>query len=239
MKILVINASPRMETGNTQVILTPFMVGLKEAGASVDLIALAKKNIQECIGCFSCYAKTPGRCVHDDAMVKIVDRVQAADMLVLATPVYIDGMPSVAKKFIDRMVTFLDPHFISENNRVYHPLRFSFPAKMFLISVCGYPGLHNFDPLVLHFERICNNFHASFCGALLRPAIFSVLLTKKYPEKVRNVLDSVRSAGRQLATEDRVSRETLSSVASDICTSEELILTANAYWDRELKRMEE
>jgi putative NADPH-quinone reductase len=172
-------------------------------------------------------------------MVQIIDRVKAADMLVLATPLYIDGMPSVAKKFIDRMVTFLDPHFIFENNRVCHPLRFSFPEKMFLISVCGYPGLHNFDPLVLHFERICNNFHASFCGALLRPAIFSVLLTKKYPEKVRNVLDSVRSAGRQLATEDRVSRETLSSVALDICPSEELIQTANAYWDRELKMMEE
>jgi hypothetical protein len=42
-----------------------------------------------------------------------------------------------------------------------------------------------------------------------------------------------------LVTEDRVSRETLSSVASDICTSEELIQTANAYWDRELKMMEE
>jgi predicted thioesterase len=239
MKILVINASPRMETGNTQVILTPFMVGLKEAGASVDLIVLAKKKIQECIGCFSCYAKTPGRCVHDDAMVKIIDRVKAVDMLVLSTPVYIDGMPSVAKKFIDRMVTFLDPHFISENNRVYHPLRFSFPAKMFLISICGYPGLHNFDPLVLHFERICNNFHASFCGALLRPAIFSVLLTKKYPEKVRNVLDSVRLAGRQLVTDHRVFPETLSSVAADICTPDELIQTANAYWDRELKMMEE
>ena len=47
MKILVINASPRMESGNTQVILTPFIVGLKEAGVSVDLILLAKKKIQE------------------------------------------------------------------------------------------------------------------------------------------------------------------------------------------------
>ncbi|MFH0959764.1 MAG: flavodoxin family protein [Pseudomonadota bacterium] len=239
MKIVLINASPRMETGNTQIILTPFMLGAKEAGASVDLVVLARKNIKECIGCFSCYAKTPGRCVHDDAMPKIMDRIKAADMLVLATPVYIDGMTSLAKKFVDRMVTFLDPHFVTENGRIVHPLRYSFPKKMFIISVCGYPGLHNFDPMVLHFEKICKNFSSFFCGALLRPAIFSILLTKKYPERVRNVLDSVRSAGRELVTDGVVSPETLGEVAADICSEQELIHTANAYWDRELKTTEQ
>jgi hypothetical protein len=238
MKILVINASPRMESGNTQVILTPFIIGLKEAGASVDLVVLRKKNIKECTGCFSCYSKTPGRCVHDDEMPAIMEMIKAADMLVLATPIYIDGMTSLAKKFVDRMVTFLDPHFISENNRVCHPLRFSFPNKMFLISVCGYPGLHNFDPLVLHFERICKNFHSLFCGALLRPGIFSILLTKKYPEKIKNILGAIRSVARQLVTDGIVSPETLRAVALDICSSEELIQTANGFWDRELKKSE-
>lgn len=236
MKIVVINSSPRMESGNTQVILTPFLVGAKEAGATVEIVLAARKKINPCIGCFSCYAKTPGKCIHDDDMAQLIEKIKSADILTLATPVYIDGMPSLAKKVMDRLVTFMDPHFVLEPNRISHPLRWDFPKKMFLISVCGFPGLRNFDPLVLHFERICENFHSEFCGALLRPAIFSVLLTKKYPDKVKGVLDSVRAAGYQLVTHGKVSDDTLNSAATDICSTEELIRTANSYWDRELRQ---
>ncbi len=239
MKILVVNASPRMESGNTQVILTPFLVGAKEGGASVEIAHLARKKINPCIGCFSCYAKTPGKCIHDDEMKLLSERVKAADMLVLATPVYIDGMPALAKIFIDRLVTFMDPHFVIEGERVSHPLRWKFPKKMFLLSVCGFPGLSNFDPLVLHFKRICENFHSEFSGALLRPAIFSVLLTKKYPDKVKAVLDAVRSVGFELLTNGIVSDKTSKDASRDICSSEELIRTANAYWDRELAQSSE
>ncbi|MFA6222237.1 MAG: flavodoxin family protein [Desulfomonilaceae bacterium] len=239
MKILVVNASPRMESGNTQIILTPFLIGAKEGGASVDIANLARKKITPCIGCFSCYAKTPGKCIHDDEMRLLSERVKAADMLVLATPVYIDGMPALAKKFIDRLVTFMDPHFVTDGARVSHSLRWKFPKKMFLISVCGFPGLRNFDPLVLHFERICENFHSEFGGALLRPAIFSVLFTKKYPEKVKAVLDAVRLAGFELLTNGSVSTKTSEDASKDICSSEELIRTANSYWDRELAQTSE
>ncbi|MCX5874047.1 MAG: flavodoxin family protein [Deltaproteobacteria bacterium] len=239
MKILVINASPRMESGNTQAILTPFLVGAKEAGATVEIVLAARKKINPCIGCFSCYAKTPGKCVHDDEMGQLSEKVRTADVLALATPVYIDGMPSLAKKVIDRLVTFMDPLFVIEPNRISHPLRWDFPKKMFLISVCGYPGLRNFDPLVLHFERISENFHSEFSGALLRPAIFSVLLTKKYPDRIKGVLKAVRSAGYQLVTNGKVSDDTLESAAMDICSTEELIRTANSYWDRELRQTSE
>jgi len=239
MNILVVNASPRMQAGNTQVILTPFLVGAKEAGATVDIVHLARKNINTCIGCFSCYAKTPGKCVYDDDMVQLIERIKVSDMLTIATPLYIDGMPGLAKKFIDRLVTFMDPHFEIEAGQVRHPLRWNFPKKMFLIAVCGYPGLRNFDPLVLHFERISENFHSEFCGALLRPAIFSLLLTKKYPEKIKGVLDAVRSAGHQLVLESKVATDTLKSISIDICSVEELIRTANSYWDRELSQKPE
>ncbi len=234
MKILVLNASPRMQSGNTQIVLTPFLVGAKEAGATIDIVHLAKKKINPCIGCFSCYAKTPGKCIYNDDMDQLTEKIRASDMLALATPLYIDGMTSLAKKVVDRLVTFMDPHFESESGRIRHPLRWNFPQKMFLIAVCGYPGLGNFDPLVLQFKRICENFHSECCGALLRPAIFSILLTRKYPERVKGVLDAIRASGHQLASEGSVATETLDSVALDICSTEELITMANAYWDREL-----
>lgn len=234
MKVIVINAAPRMEKGNTQMILNPFLVGLRHHGAQVDVALLARKKIDSCAGCFTCYAQTPGECVHADDMPALIQRIRQAEMLVLATPVYLDGMTGFAKTFIDRLVTFLDPHFIETEAGLLHPLRWKFPSKLFLLSVCGYPGLHNFDPLVLHMERIARNFHAQFCGALLRPAVFSVLFTRKYPGRVRGVLDAVRSAGEELARNGVISEKTLAAVAADICSTRELMDTANAYWDREL-----
>lgn len=234
MNIIVINAAPRMEAGNTQVILNPFLVGARHEGAKLDIALLAKKKIRPCRGCFTCYAKTPGECVQNDDMEALVARIRAADLMILATPLYLDGMTSLAKIFIDRLVVFLDPHFAKADQGFLHPLRWKFPQKIFLVSVCGYPGLFNFDPLVLHVQQIARNLHAEFAGALLRPAVFSILLTKKYPDRVKNVLDAVRSAGGELVRNGRVSEETSRAVSADICSPDELMTMANAYWDREI-----
>jgi len=235
MKAIVINAAPRMEAGNTQMILTPFLVGLRHEGAKIDVALLARKEINRCDGCFTCYAATPGECVHYDDMEALIERIRSADTMVLATPIYLDGMTSLAKIFVDRLVAFLDPHFIADETGVRHPLRWKFPEKFFLVSVCGYPGIHNFDPLVLHIKGIARNLHSEYCGALLRPSVFSLLLTKKYPEKIKNVMGAIRAAGAELAQNGRVSADTLDAVASDICSDQELMATANAYWDRELE----
>jgi hypothetical protein len=234
MKIIVINAAPRMETGNTQMILTPFLVGARHEGAVVDVALLARKNIRRCIGCFTCYAKTPGVCVHSDDMQGLIDRVRASDMMILATPVYLDGMTSWAKSFIDRLVVFLDPHFVEDGEGLIHPLRWKFPEKLFLLSVCGYPGLQNFEPVVQHVQRIARNLHTNFSGALLRPAVFSLLLARKYPDRIKGILDAVRGAGEELVRNGRINEETLKAVAQDVCSRKELMQTANAFWDREL-----
>jgi multimeric flavodoxin WrbA len=239
MRIIVINAAPRMEAGNTQVILNPFLVGVRHQGAKVDIALAARKKIKPCVGCFTCYAKTPGVCVHQDDMPALIERIRVADAMVLATPVYLDGMTSLSKIVVDRLVPFLDPHFDRDGEGLRHPLRWKFPDKIFLVSVCGYPGLHNFDPLVLHMKRMARNFHAEFSGALLRPAAFSMLLAHKYPEAVRGVMDAARSAGEELVKHGQVSETTLQAVAADICSTEELMKTANGFWDRELANNED
>ena len=235
MRMIVVSAAPRMEKGNTQALLNPFLVGARQEGADIDFVTLGEKEINQCIGCFTCYATTPGECVHNDEMVDLTERIRAADTMVLATPVYLDGMTALAKTFMDRLVVFLDPHFTQDSQGFIHPMRWKFPERIFLFSVCGYPGLFNFDPLVLHMERLSRNFHAEFAGALLRPSVFSIHLTHKYPEKVRAVMDAVRRAGEELVLKGKPSKETLDAASVEICPTEELMKIANDYWDRELK----
>jgi len=239
MNIVVMNAAPRMESGNTHVILSPFVEGLRTAGAQVDLVVVNRMKIKRCVGCFTCYAKTPGICVHHDDMQGLMERIRACETMVLATPLYIDGMTALAKTFLDRLVTFMDPHFTEDGGEVRHPLRWAFPRNIFLVSVCGFPGLRNFDPLLLYMERMAKNFHARFAGSLLRPATFSVLMGRKYPERVQAVLDAVRTAGVELVRDGGVSQSTFKAAAAEICTTRELVDTANAYWDREMKKSKE
>ncbi len=59
MKVLAINSSPMMGKGNTARILDPFLEGMREAGAEVDLVYTKKLDINPCHGEFNCWAKRP------------------------------------------------------------------------------------------------------------------------------------------------------------------------------------
>ena len=104
MKVLAINSSPKMDKGNTAMILNPFLEGMKEAGAEVELFYTSKLNIHPCTGEFNCWLKTPGECLHNDDMKMLFPKVTEADVIVFATPVYVDGVTGPMKNFIDRLL---------------------------------------------------------------------------------------------------------------------------------------
>lgn len=67
MNILVVNGSPRGKQGNTYILQEAFMRGAVSAGARVEEVFLKSKKISPCIGCMSCWIKTPGKCVQKKA----------------------------------------------------------------------------------------------------------------------------------------------------------------------------
>jgi len=89
VKVLAINGSPRGPRGNTDRILQPFLEGAREAGAETETIYLKDKKINYCLGCFTCWTKTPGVCVHQDDMPKLLEKMRQAHVLVYASPLYI------------------------------------------------------------------------------------------------------------------------------------------------------
>ena len=61
MKILALNSSPRSEgQSKTEIMLKSLVKGMREAGAEVEVVDLRKKTIKNCVGCFSCWTKSPG-----------------------------------------------------------------------------------------------------------------------------------------------------------------------------------
>lgn len=114
--ILLISASPR-EQGNSDILCDEFMRGAKDAGHHAEKIRLTDKNINYCTGCCSCISGN-GSCAQQDDMNDIYKKIIAADVIVLASPVYFRSFNGQMKTFIDRvcpiysMISNKDIYFI-------------------------------------------------------------------------------------------------------------------------------
>jgi len=100
-KIIIVSASPR-KSGNSDLLCDEFMRGAREAGHDVEKIRLAEKNINYCTGCCHCIGNQ-GACVQQDDMNDMLQKILAADAIVLATPVYFRSMNGQMKTFLDRI----------------------------------------------------------------------------------------------------------------------------------------
>lgn len=107
MRILALLGSPRAR-GNTDTLAARVLEGAKDAGASLESIALRRLDIRPCTGCEKCWHKDRP-CVFDDGMTRVYDAMAAADVLLLVTPVYWYGPTTLMKAMIDRLVVFNRP----------------------------------------------------------------------------------------------------------------------------------
>jgi multimeric flavodoxin WrbA len=235
MKVLAINSSPRMDKGNTALILNPFLEGMKEAGAEIELFYMSKLNIHPCTGEFNCWLKTPGKCLHNDDMQMLYPKIGEADVMVFASPVYVDGVTGPMKNLMDRMIPGIHPLFELRDDHCRHPARGVAKArKVVLVSNCGFWEKDNFDPLIVHMKAICKNLSAEFAGALLRPhgGAMSTMIEMGAP--LSDIFEAAKEAGRQLVTEQKMSQEILDIVSRDLMPREMYIQIINQYFQQTL-----
>lgn len=88
MRILVLNGSPRPK-GNTKQMIEAFRVGAASSGHRVDVVDVCRKKIGGCLACEYCHAKGNGNCVQKDDMQEISSLLKEAELLVIASAIYI------------------------------------------------------------------------------------------------------------------------------------------------------
>ena len=235
MKALVFNGSPRMDHGNTSLILTPFLEGMRECGAEVELFYTSRLHINPCLGDFNCWFKSPGACHQQDDIQMLHPKLRDSDVWVFATPVYVWGVTGPMKTLMDRLVPLVEPFVRLRNGHCSHPLRETTPdAKVVLISNCGFWEMDNFYPVLAQFEMFCRTLGIEFAGALLRPhgPLLSAMLEMGAP--VHDVLDSAREAGRQLVQHGAMSGDTLKAISRDLLPKSTYLEMLNKEFDKEL-----
>lgn len=97
--ILIIQGGGR-PNGNTAKLVEAFVKGAKDAGHQVENVSLTKIEVKGCMGCNACRFGKP--CVIKDDFNNLVPKIKAADMLVLASPLYFWTVSSRIKAFIER-----------------------------------------------------------------------------------------------------------------------------------------
>ncbi len=107
--VLGVLGSPRVG-GNTDLLLDAALEGAAETGAKVEKITLSKLNISPCTACGGCADGV--RCVIDDDMTSLYPKLEEADVILLASPVYFYGVTAQMKTFIDRAQLFWVQKFV-------------------------------------------------------------------------------------------------------------------------------
>lgn len=99
MQILLFNGSPR-KRGNTDLLLEHIEAGIQRCGHKAEHINLAHLAIHPCTGCGHC--EEAGECIFNDDMTPLYDKIDAAQRIVIGSPIYFYGVTAQAKAFIDR-----------------------------------------------------------------------------------------------------------------------------------------
>jgi multimeric flavodoxin WrbA len=216
-KVVAVNGSARMEKGYTAILLTAFLEGMKEAGAQVELFYAKRLNINPCTGEFHCWYEKPGECYIKDNMQLVYHKLREADILVLATPVYIP-LPGEMQNFINRLCPLIEPILSKRNSRTRARFHNNVKIKKIaLVSTCGWWEKENFSTVLRIVKEIARDVNVKFAGALLRP---HANLLAQNKEKTKEILDAAKKAGFQLVEEGTISEELLEIVGQPLISEE-------------------
>ncbi len=227
MKVMAINSSARVgKESKTEIVLDHLVKGMREAGAEVDVVNLQKKKINYCIGCFTCWSKTPGQCIHKDDMSKeLFPKYVESDLIVMATPLYHYTVNALLKTFIERTLPVAEPFLELRDGVTRHPRRH--PQKpVVAVSVAGFPEYSVFDELSSYMNYL---FKDKLVAEIYRTSseIMSVMMKEG---KVKDSLEATVQGGRELVQSMKISDETMQRINQSVSDFESMAPMANLYW---------
>ncbi|SFW44741.1 NADPH-dependent FMN reductase [Prevotellaceae bacterium HUN156] len=147
---MIISGSSR-KGGNTELLAEAFAKGASKHH-QVEIVSVRDYQVNPCLGCNACF-KTNGICAQKDDMVLIYEKMNQADMLVIASPVYFYGISSQLKAVIDRF---------------HNPIRDTFHIKKMALLLVGAASLPElFDAILTEYNLCLKFFNIEDAGKVL------------------------------------------------------------------------
>ena len=129
MKVYAVNGSPRKK-GNTGVLLQKALDGAASLGnvetETINLYDIAYTGCKSCFACKRLNGKSYGKCALQDGLTPVLEKLAAADAILLGTPIYYHSITGQMQSFIERL---LYPYYVYDGkNTSIAPKRM--PAAM-------------------------------------------------------------------------------------------------------------
>jgi multimeric flavodoxin WrbA len=106
MKVLAINGGPRKQW-NTATLLNKALEGAESQGAETEIIHLYDLNFRGCTSCFACRikdSKSYGKCAMRDDLTSVLEKIDAADAVIIGSPIYLGNVTGEMRSFIERLI---------------------------------------------------------------------------------------------------------------------------------------
>ena len=102
MKVVAISGSARKD-GNTAILVEKVFEELRNEGIETELVQLAGKKVRGCTACYKCFENKDRLCsVKNDYINECIAKMDEADGIILASPVYFTDVSAEMKALIDR-----------------------------------------------------------------------------------------------------------------------------------------
>jgi len=225
MNILILNGSPNLDKGTTGSIINTLEKGLTKTNPNITKKYAYKLNVNPCQGCFSCWSKTPGQCIHKDDVEELLPLVADSDIIILATPVYVDGMTGPLKTLLDRFIPLVKGRVELRDGHMRHIVRNNVKrGQIVLVSPSGFAEMDNFDPLVAHVKALSRNLGWDYAGEILVPSAWYY----KYDEAVFDRANSlIESAGEGLGLSGMISGDVSEEIGT-LVSREKVVAALNS-----------
>jgi multimeric flavodoxin WrbA/putative sterol carrier protein len=227
MKVLALNSSARVgDISKTEIMLDHLVQGMRHVGAEVEIINLHKKKIRYCTGCYTCWTKTPGICIHKDDMSReILPKYMDCDLCVLATPLYHFTVNALMKTFIERTLPMAQPFFVKRDGVTHHPRRHQ-PPPVVILSVAGFPEESVFHQLKSYVNFL---FKGRLVAEIYRSASERLRLAETN-KSIKDILDAAVQGGKELVESGKISEETLQQIKKPVGDFEKMAPLGNLMW---------
>jgi multimeric flavodoxin WrbA len=208
-------------------VMLPFIQGMKDAGADVETFYVKHLKIKPCTGEMHCWYKKPGICYIKDDMQRIYAELKRAEILLIATPVYIP-LPGEMQNIINRLCPLVIPKLQTRDGRTRARFRDDVRIRMVaLVATGGWWEKENLDTVVRIVKEFAADASVEFAGAVLRPHAFLMRQKGEMTKDGIAVLDAVKKAGHELIENGKITENTLDVIARPLVDQEELRLKYN------------
>ena len=180
MKVLGINGSPRIG-GNTDILLDKALEGVKANGSQAEKVILNNLKFSACQECEN--IRDDGTCIVEDEMQPLYRKIEQADAIILASPIFFGSLSAQTKMMIDRFQCLWRARYILKKDAWKGKLRGAF------ICVEASTRKDFFDNARSIVKNLFATINADYQEELLCPGVDEKASILKYPDILQRAFD--------------------------------------------------